>query len=344
MAGVWLWSEGHSGFPWMQSPQLRNLGATTCSHRHTHTHTQTPQRSSQGLLLWEGEILVRMWEPEHLLLGRLQLLASDSSQEESAWGERGWGKSIAGVVLLIPKGPSPLATPSRSCSLLVSRSSPNTLPPAPPLLLPHAKTCSRPVTAYVHLGPRPGGRVCRIQASPPKGHSACSLDHKVVPGKLTCEPLRLALPPPPDAPTYPLSMAFGSRWWGPSQQWCPANPGQRPHRIARFPGDQRAVSSGALEKTGSWSAPRSGWGWRGCLRQGRPRSWEDWGRCRAGMAWTRARWRKKPSHGSAPLLPHKGTRLPGIRVSPQNPIAVKPSISWVTMQEKRSEGAGVKFK
>ena len=141
---------------------------------------------------------IRLWS------GRVSLRRKKDGENPSGW----WGE---GGVPSHPQRPFPTSnTPARSCSLLVSRSSPNTLPPAPPLLLPHAKTASRPVTVCVRPGPQPGGWVCGYRPAHPRA-TGCSLGHKTVPGKLTCVPLCLALPPPPDAPTYPLSTAFGSR-------------------------------------------------------------------------------------------------------------------------------------
>ena len=187
--------------------------ARTDTHTHTHTHTHTPQRSPRASCSGKE----RSWSGcENLNTSCLdgcscwhQTLVRKSQPEE----KEGWRKSIRAVeggggVPSHPPRPFPTSnTPAKSCSLLVSRSSPNTLPPAPPLLLPHAKTASRPVTVCVRPGPQPGGWVCGYH---PRA-TGCSLGHKTVPGKLTCVPLCLALPPPPDAPTYPLSTAFGSR-------------------------------------------------------------------------------------------------------------------------------------
>ena len=126
------------------------------------------------------------------------------------------GENTSGGSFSSPKGlPHQQHTSQKllsPCLQIISKHPSSSFPAAPPPrkdILPTCNCMCAPGASTRRMG-------VQIQACPPKGHWVLP-GSQDGPGKLTCAPLCLALPPPPDAPTYPLSTAFGSRR-GPSQQ------------------------------------------------------------------------------------------------------------------------------
>lgn len=246
-----------------------------------------------------------------------QTLVRKNQSEE----REGWREAIRGIPLL-SKGPLPPCLPH----ILEKMISPSIPPTAPPYHSSPTQSHARdPITACVHNGDPnqkgvsmvPDSGLCIQRPSHTTGWPPACPPHV---------PLYVVLmvhPHTPDTPTYHLSKASGSRWWGLSQQWCPAHPGQRPHHTAHSPEDQKAAHYEALEKTGSSSV------WR--LGQWAPHPgelngvWDETGETEAWkieVAQSENRLQRSPSREKAlpwvyPFSPPKGSRCPRTKFSPQ---------------------------